>query len=69
MTGSQPISKVLRLIADEARLNIDGKLLGVTQDASLLLTDFPVATLQPLFKRIPGLENAAPASPRLPGPA
>ncbi|KAK9862508.1 hypothetical protein WJX84_009406 [Apatococcus fuscideae] len=51
------------LRAGEARLNIDGKLLGSSQDASLLLTDFPVATLNPLFKRVPGLQNAAPAVP------
>ena len=47
----------------EARLNVDGKLLGATQDASILLTDFPLSTLQPLFKSIPGLQNAAPALP------
>lgn len=36
-------------------------MLGARQRASLLLSDFPVALLQPLFRAMPALEHAAPA--------
>jgi hypothetical protein len=39
------------LKAGDAKLSVRGSLLGEHQDASLLLTDFPMATLRPLFRR------------------
>ena len=34
----------------DAKLLVRGSLLGEHQDASLLLTDFPIATLRPIFR-------------------
>ena len=45
----------------DAKLLVRGKLLTADQNASILLTDFPVAMLQPLFRSMPALEHAAPA--------
>ena len=47
----------------EAVLAVQGALLGARQDASVLLTDFPVALLQPVLRALPALEHAAPAVP------
>ena len=38
------------LKAGDAKLLVRGSLLGEHQDASLLLTDFPMATLRPIFR-------------------
>lgn len=38
------------LRAEDAKLLLRGGLLGPTQNATLMLTDFPVALLQPLFR-------------------
>lgn len=46
----------------DAKLLIRGKLLSAEQNASVLLTDFPVAVLQPLFRSMPALQNAPPAA-------
>jgi hypothetical protein len=51
----------LGLKAGDAKLLVRGSLLGAAQDASIILTDFPVAILQPLFRALPALEHAAPA--------
>lgn len=51
----------LGLKAGEAKLLVRGSLLGAVQDASIILTDFPVAVLQPLFRALPALEHAMPA--------
>lgn len=51
----------LGLKAGDAKLLVRGSLLGAAQDASIILTDFPVAVLQPLFRALPALEHAAPA--------
>lgn len=51
------------LNSGDAKLLIRGSLLNDNQDASLLLTDFPVSTLQPIFQAIPALRNASPAVP------
>ena len=51
----------LGLKAGEAKLLVRGSLLGAAQDASIILTDFPVAVLQPLFRALPALEHATPA--------
>ena len=40
---------------------VQGRLLGQSQDATVLLSDFPMATLQPIFRAVPALQNAAPA--------
>ena len=40
---------------------MQGRLLGSTQEATVLLSDFPMATLQPIFRAVPALQNAAPA--------
>ncbi|KAK9840821.1 hypothetical protein WJX81_007219 [Elliptochloris bilobata] len=50
------------LRAGDAQLLIRGALLGAAQDATVLLTDFPVALLQPLFRAMPALAHAAPAA-------
>jgi len=50
------------LRADEARFVVQGRLLGQSQDATVLLSDFPMATLQPIFRAVPALQNAAPAA-------
>ena len=50
------------LRAGEAILLIEGKLLTPDQNTSILLTDFPIALLHPLFKSVPALQNAAPAA-------
>ena len=52
----------LGLKTGEAKLLVRGTLLGAAQDASIILTDFPVAILQPLFRALPALEHAAPAA-------
>lgn len=49
------------LRAGDAILLIEGKLLTPDQNTSIMLTDFPIALLQPLFKSVPALQNAAPA--------
>ena len=36
-------------------------MLGGRQDATLLLTDFPIALLQPVLRAMPGLQHAQPA--------
>ena len=51
----------LGLKTGEAKLLVRGNLLGAAQDASIILTDFPVAILQPVFRALPALEHAAPA--------
>lgn len=51
----------LVLKSGDAKLLVRGSLLNDHQDASILLTDFPVATLRPIFRAIPALQNAAPA--------
>lgn len=51
----------MSLRAGDAILLIEGKLLTADQDTSILLTDFPIALLHPLFKSVPALQNAAPA--------
>ncbi|KAL3160063.1 hypothetical protein ABBQ38_009778 [Trebouxia sp. C0009 RCD-2024] len=50
------------LRAQDAKLLLRGGLLGPHQNATLMLTDFPVVLLQPLFRAIPALEHAAPAA-------
>ena len=45
----------------DAKLLVRGSLLGEHQDATVLLTDFPMATLRPLFRAVPALAHAAPA--------
>lgn len=52
----------LSLRAGEAILLIEGKLLTPDQDTSILLTDFPIALLDPIFRTVPALQNAAPAA-------
>ncbi len=52
----------LCLRAGDAKLLLRGRLLGAAQDASLILTDFPVATLQPLLRALPALQHVAPAA-------
>ena len=47
--------------AGDAKLMMRGSLMGAKQDASLLLTDFPIALLDPLFRRMPALQHAQPA--------
>lgn len=57
------------LKSGDAKLLVRGSLLSEHQDASILITDFPVATLQPIFRAIPALQNTAPAAPaRVPDP-
>ncbi len=51
----------LGLKTGEAKLLVRGNLLGAAQDATIILTDFPVAILQPVFRALPALEHAAPA--------
>ena len=51
----------LGLKTGEAKLLVRGNLLGAAQDASIILTDFPVAILQPVLRALPALEHAAPA--------
>lgn len=40
---------------------VQGALLGAQQNASVLLTDFPMAMLQPMFRAVPALQHMAPA--------
>ena len=47
---------------------MQGRLLGQSQDATVLLSDFPMATLQPIFRAVPALQNAAPAVTASGGP-
>lgn len=47
--------------AGDAKLLVRGALLGAAQNASVLLTDFPMAMLQPIFRAMPALQHAAPA--------
>lgn len=49
------------LKSGDAKLLIRGSLFNQDQDATLLLTDFPVSTLRPIFQAIPALKNATPA--------
>lgn len=49
------------LKAGEAKLVIQGDLLGTEQNARVLVTDFPMAMLQPIFRAVPALQHAAPA--------
>ena len=49
------------LNSGDAKLLIRGNLLNENQDATILLTDFPVSTLQPVFRAIPALQHATPA--------
>ena len=57
------------LNAGDAKLLVRGSFLNENQDATLLLTDFPVNTLRPVFQAIPALQHAAPAvSARAPEP-
>lgn len=51
----------LVLKAGDAKLLVRGSLLGERQDATVLLTDFPVATLRPFFRAVPALEHTSPA--------
>ena len=51
------------LKAGEAQLTIHGSLLCEQQNAKVRLTDFPLATLRPLFRAVPALQRAAPAVP------
>lgn len=51
------------LKAGDAKLLVRGSLLGEHQDAQVLLTDFPIAKLRPIFRAIPALQHAAPAVP------
>lgn len=56
--------------AGGAQLALRGSLLGPRQDATLVVTDFPAATLHPLYRALPALQYAAPAAagPRPPLP-
>ena len=40
---------------------VRGSLMGDRQDATLLLTDFPIALLQPVLRSMPGLQHTQPA--------
>ena len=51
----------LCLKAGDAKLLVRGNLLGARQKATLLLTDFPLAVLQPVYRAMPALRHAAPA--------
>lgn len=35
--------------------------MGAEQDARVLVTDFPMAMLQPIFRAVPALQHAEPA--------
>ena len=71
--GQPTCTHINSALADDARLLVQGRLLGQSQDATVLLSDFPMATLQPIFRAVPALQNAAPAvtaaggGPPLPG--
>lgn len=58
-----PRRALLQLVlkAGDAKLLVRGSLLGERQDATVLLTDFPVATLRPFFRAVPALEHTSPA--------
>ena len=47
--------------AGEAKLVVQGALLGERQNASVVVTEFPMAMLQPMFRAVPALQHAAPA--------
>ena len=49
------------LKSGEAKLLVRGSLFSEHQDANILLTDFPLSTLQPLFRAVPALHHMAPA--------
>ena len=49
------------LNAGDAKLLVRGSFLNDNQDATLLLTDFPVDTLRPIFQAVPALQHTAPA--------
>lgn len=49
------------LNAGDAKLLVRGSFLNDNQDATLLLTDFPVNTLRPVFQAVPALQHTAPA--------
>lgn len=51
----------LVLNAGDAKLLVRGSFFNENQDATLLLTDFPVSSLQPIFQAIPALQHASPA--------
>ena len=50
---NDPSSSVPQFVlkAGDAKLSVRGSLLGEHQDASVLLTDFPMATLRPIFRQ------------------
>ena len=48
------------LKSGDAKFLVRGSILSEHQDANILLTDFPLATLRPLYKAIPALRNIAP---------
>lgn len=50
----------LALRAEDAQLLVKGSLLGPSQDATLELSDFPVAMLQPAFRCLPFMLMTAP---------
>lgn len=49
------------LNAGDAKLLVRGSFFNENQDATMLLTDFPVSSLQPVFQAIPALQHASPA--------
>ena len=49
-------------VPGDAKLLVRGALLGARQDASILVTDFPMAMLQPVFCNMPTLQHATPAA-------
>jgi hypothetical protein len=57
------------LKSGDAKLLVRGSLLSDHQDATVLLTDFPMTKLKPIFRAVPALKNAAPAvSGKVPDP-
>lgn len=49
------------ITSEGAKLLLQGSLFGERQDATLRISDFPVATLRPLFRAVPALARAVPA--------
>jgi hypothetical protein len=49
------------ITSEGAKLLLQGSLFGEKQDATLRISDFPVATLRPLFRAVPALARAVPA--------
>jgi hypothetical protein len=57
------------LKAGDAKLLVRGSLLNDNQNATVLITDFPMVKLNPLFRAIPALKHTAPAAaPKDPEP-